>query len=237
MNRRNPNTFTLLTVVSLLVTSLSASVTTAAIVPFTEDFSTGSANWTDNTSAPLSWSPAGSFNGSSYVSSSFNFVGLTTGDPAILFRGEQAVNPVDSASGGAFVGDWISDGVTELSFFIRHDAGVPLGFFSRVTPANPPVGAIGLSFIPIPSDTWVPITVAINASNPAIIYETGDFSSIFDGIGNLQVGVSTPDVLAGVDQVVNFSLDNISIVPEPASLLLLTGGALVLARHRRRKGV
>jgi len=236
MFRRNLNVVNFICAASLLIVGLSADVASATVVPFTEDFSANAANWTDNASAPAAWSATGSADGGSFVSSSFNFVGSAANDPAILFRGQQAANPVDSASGGAFVGNWISDGVTELSFLIRHDAGVPLGFFSRFTPASPPVGVIGLSFTPIPSDTWVPITIAIDPSNTALIFETGNFASIFDGIGNVQVGVSAPAGLAGVDQVVNFDLDKVSIVPEPATLLLLTGGMLTLARRRRRKG-
>ncbi len=235
MFRRNLNVLNISCVVTFLVVGFSAGVSSATVVPFTEGFSADSANWTDNASAPANWNAAGSFDGSAFVSSSFNFSGSAANDPAILFRGQQAANPVDSASGGAFVGDWISDGVTEVSFLIRHNAGVPLGFFSRFTPASPPVGAIGLSFIPVPSDTWVPITLAVDASNTAIVYEAGNFSSVFDGIGNVQVGVSAPAGLAGIDQVITFDLDNISIVPEPATLLLLTGGAMMLVRRRIRK--
>ncbi len=235
MFRRNLNVLNITCVVTLLVVGLSAGVSSATIVPFTEDFATGTANWTDNVSTPATWNAAGSFDGSAYASSSFNFVDSETNDPAILFRGQQAANPVDSGSGGAFVGDWISDGVTELSFFVRHDAGVPLGFFSRLTPASPPVGAIGLSFIPIPSDTWVPITLAIDASNPAIVYEGGSFASVFSSIGNVQVGVSAPADLIGIDQIITFDLDNVTVVPEPVTLLLLAGGGLMLARRRMRK--
>jgi hypothetical protein len=56
---------------------------------------------------------------------------------------------------------------------------------------------------------------------------------VFGRIGNLQIGVTVPEALAGVDRDITFRIDKPAIVPEPGTLAILTIGALVLLRRRR----
>jgi hypothetical protein len=206
----------------------------AASVPFVEGFDTGTSGWLDNASSSLSFVASGGQDGG-YVATQFNFVGSSAGGQGpVLFRGNA------TASGGAFTGNWIIDGVGTLSAWVRHDADVPLTYFARfATPAGFP-GAIAIDFTPVASsagpDGWTRIDFAIDpASTQFVSFEGSDFASVFSSVGRVQIGVSIPAALAGVDRVVRFDLDTVGIAaaaPEPASCaaLLALLGALALRR-------
>ncbi len=214
---------------SLVFVGVSAA--TAAVVPFTEEFAADSAGWRDNPgTTPLSWSPVGGPDGGSHAATTFNFVNQAAGGTPILFRAQDEFG----SSGNAFVGNWLTDGVTEFSAFVRHEAGLPLTFFARFSnPSNFP-GAVGLNFAPVPSGVWTRIAIGIAPGNPQFInFETSDFNTIFSSIGHVQIGVSVPAALAGVNAPFAFSLDKPTIVPEPAAVLLLGIGAAALLRGRR----
>jgi hypothetical protein len=205
----------------------------AATVPFTESFDAGSADWFDASGgSPLSWNPAGGEDGA-FASSTFNFVGSAEGDTPVLFRAQDEFGAAGS-SGGAFIGDWISDGVTTFSAFVRHDANVPLTIFTRFSsPFNFP-GAVAIQFAPVSPDTWTEITVPIDANNPQFVtFEGTDFGTVFGNIGHVQIGVSVPAELAGVDQAFTFGVDTASIVPEPATASLLLISTLGVWMRRR----
>ena len=211
----------------------------AATLPFDEEFSAGDSGWRANNNqvGSLGWSASGGADGGGYVSTSFNFVSSTAGAQGpVLFRGPA------SASGGAFVGNWIAQGVAELSFYARTDATVPVNFFARfVWPVGFP-GAIAVSFTPVsglPAGEWTKLTFAISASNPQFVsFEGSDFNTVFSSVGTVQIGVAIPTSLAGVDQAIGFSVDDVAIraaVPEP-SAAALSGAALglaILAGRRR----
>lgn len=200
----------------------------AAVVPFTETFTQNSSNWYDRPGvAPLDWSTSGGPDGSAFATTTGNFTALGTGDPLVLFRAHDEFN----SSGGAFVGNWVTDGVNGFSASVRHDAGVPLNFFVRfASPANFP-GANNVFFLPVPSGTWTELTAAL--PNPNLIFE-GPFTynQVFGNIGHVQIGVSTPASLAGLNALFDFDLDNVSIVPEPGALTLLVLGAAAMLKRR-----
>jgi len=203
--------------------------TRAAIVPYTETFTSDSANWFNGPGvAPVGWTATGGPDGSAFATTTANFAASQPNAPAVLFRGQDEFN----SSNGAFVGNWVSSGITAFSADVRHDAGVPLNFFVRfASPANFP-GANNVFFIPVSSGTWTTLSTAL--PNPSLIFE-GPFTydQVFSNIGHVQVGVSTPTALAGVDASFDFDLDNVSIVPEPATLaLLLLGGMFTMRRWR-----
>ncbi|MBI4719155.1 MAG: PEP-CTERM sorting domain-containing protein [Planctomycetes bacterium] len=217
---------------------LAASPLSAATVPFTEDFATDHANWFANSAgtAPLVFNAAGGPDGGSFASTTLNFANLTQpGFSAPFFRGQENFN----SSGGAFLGNWITDGVSTFSLMLRHDAGETLQFFTRIAmPANPPPGGGVLSFVQVPSGVWTPVSLAIDPTNPALQFLEGPgFGQIFSNVGRIQVGINIPPGLAGADRVVSFALDKVSVVPEPATLALLGAGALVVLRRTRRRSV
>lgn len=217
--------------VTLLGTSLTAR---AATVPFTETFSADAANWRSaGGTANVDWTATGGAgDGGAFANTTFNFVGSAANDTPILFRGQDEFG----SSGGAFVGNWVTGGVTGFGAAVRHDAGVPLNFFVRfASPANFP-GANNVFFVPVPSGAWTNLFAAL--PNTSLIYEGPlTYNQVFSNIGHVQVGVSVPAARAGVDSGVHFDLDNVRIVPEPATLALLAiGGLAIAARQRKRVG-
>ena len=217
-----------------VATTVLASEVRAATVPFTETFNAGSANWFDSPgTAPLAWNVFGGPDESPFASTTFNFVNSAANDTPVLFRAQDEFG----SSGGAFVGNWVTDGVTGFNASVRHNAGVPLNFFVRfASPSNFP-GANHVFFIPVPSGAWTPLSAAL--PNPNLIFEGPlTYAQVFGNIGHVQLGVSVPQGLAGVNAPFSFDLDNVGIVPEPTSLALLLLGAGVVGRKvtRRRLG-
>jgi hypothetical protein len=218
----------------LLAMMLPVQGARATTVPFTEEFSSGPANWTNNASAPLSWSASGGVADSAFAFGSFNFNATAANADVVTLRASQSAG----ASEGAFFGDWIADGVDEFQAFVRHDAPVPLTFFMRfASPFNFP-GAVAINFVPVLPNQWTLVNVPIHPGNPQFVtFEGTDFTNVFDGIGNIQLGVRTPEALAGMNTSITFGIDSVSVVPEPAALALLgAGGLAVLGGRRRRAG-
>lgn len=203
-----------------------------ATVPFTEDFDNGSANWANNASQPLDWIAAGGVEDGAFATTGFNFAGSQANADLVMIRGSQMLG----ASGGAFSGNWITNDVTNFDVYVRHDAAVPLTYFVRfASPLNFP-GAVAIQFAPVPPHTWTLVQIPIEVSNPQFVtFEGSTFASVFDDIGNVQIGVRVPQALGGMDVDVHFGVDRVSIVPEPAVLMLLNGGTVLgLVRRSRR---
>jgi len=229
---------------SLQVLGIYESQSVQAItVPFTEDFDAGAANWLNfNSSALLSFHATGGPDGSSFASGTFNFKNSAFGDQGpVVFRGTTSL--VGASSGGAFFGNWITGGVGKFTAQVRHDATVPLTFFTRFAdPTNFP-GGFAIHSAPVPPNVWTDLTVDINASNPQFVsFEGATFADVFDDIGNVQLGVTIPQELAGVDLEINFDLDQpaISTVPEPATFALAAlaccGVLMGAGQKREQKG-
>jgi hypothetical protein len=213
------------------------SVSSAAVVPFEEAFTSDSAGWLNNTFAPLNWVSTGGSDSGGYGQTTFNFVNTPETGPMdqgpVIFRGGPG------ASGSAFVGNWIADGVTNFSTYIRHDAAESLLVFARfASPVNFP-GAVGVDiFTSVAPNTWTQINIPIvDAFPPFVTFEGSDFNTVFSNIGNLQIGVNAPAGVAGVDFGVTLELDQVRIVPEPGSMLLglLASMAFFSRRHRARR--
>lgn len=203
----------------------------AAVVPFTESFDTNDAGWLNNTSGTPTYSATGGPGGAAFISESHNFVGNVNNDTIVLFRG----NSSNNASGDAFVGDWITDGVSSFSFDLRHNFSAPVTLFARfASPAGFP-GGVAVAFAPVTPNTWTNVSFDISPSNPAFVsFEGSNFNTVFSNIGIVQVGVFVTPGVAGVDQNADFDLTNVSIVPEPTSLALIGLGGLMMLRRRSR---
>jgi len=211
----------------------------AVTVPFTETFAVDNAGWEDNVNDPLAWVPSGGPDGSSYASGSFDFTDFVEPFPGagpIVFRG----NGADDASGDAFVGDWILDGVLELSAFVRHDAPVDLEFIARLAgPQNFPAVALTPPGNVVSPNTWTEIVFEIPGSfcTPESFDPTATCEDILASIGRVQFGTDAPQDLIDQGLSVTFDLDNVTVVPEPGTGLLLGSSLLGLAACTRlRRG-
>lgn len=219
------------TVSVAVAATLTASSFAGVTLPVTEDFNSDAANWRNaGGAANLTWINSGSFDGSAYVSGALNFMNTVEGDTPIAFRAQDEFN----SSGNAFAGDWLASGATEFSAWVRHDAPVPLSFFTRFSgPLNFP-GAIGVEFAPALPNTWTQITFAIDPNNPQFVsFEGSDFASVFSNVGHIQIGVNVPLALAGAGQTFTFDLDHARLIPAPGAASVLAMSGLVALRRRR----
>jgi len=205
----------------------------ALVVPFTEEFAAGNANWTTgNTNLAASWSASGGESGGSYISSTGTV--LSTGFGAIVFRGNASAD----ASGDAFVGNWITGGVSTFSAYVRHDAPVDLNFYARLDAGAGRAGST-VDFS-VPSGTWFQLSVSVTDTASSFqSYGAGTFATVFNNIQNVQIAMSTNQAPAVLGQTYNVGLDKVSVVPEPRtwSLLGLTAGIATFFRLRRRKSL
>lgn len=193
----------------------------ALTLPYEEGFSASNAGWADAVNAPVGWVASGGSDGGGYVSQSYNYFGYSSafGGGPVLFRANDGAD----ASGDAFVGDWLANGVTEVSLFLRHDAPVPMEVFLRVaTAANFP-GAVIPYFGVVAPGAWTEVTFVIDANSPACIGEGVTCAQALQNVGNLQFGTGAPELLTGLDQAFTLDIDQVSIsaVPEPTTALLL----------------
>ena len=185
----------------------------ALLVPFTEDFTSGAANWLNGSSTAPGWSATGGVDGGGYISAP----GAITagGFGTIVFRGNASAD----ASGDAFVGDWISGGVSTFSAYLSHDAPVALNFYARLDAGSGRAGStVDFSVAP---GAWFQLEVPIvNAPTSFQSYGAGSFATVFNGIQNVQIALSATQDPSTAGQTYNVSLDRVATVPEPSAFAL-----------------
>jgi hypothetical protein len=242
-------------VAALATVAVSSSAALAVTNPFTETFTADGASWGSGQTSSFTAAahsstggPAGA--GDGFISATRNH---TTGSTVVVLRGQDNFN----SSGDAFVGNWQAAGVTTLSFDVMHNnTSAPSGvtFFARfAVAANSPAFSVQ-STTPVPANTWthitIPVSLADYQANPSLWnYEAAplgdpalEYASIFSAVANVQLLAAPTGTTPTTGSPVPFtySLDNVSIVPEPASLaaLGLVAGPLLLGRRlgRRRVG-
>ncbi len=212
----------------LVLVGLCGGAASATTIPFTEDFDAGVSNWRDSNSLDtLSWFATGGPDGGTYVSTSYLVPDPIPPFGAILFRGHDGFDSSDDN----FVGDWITGGVSEFSFWVRHDALDPLQIFARFATADNFPGAAGISFEPVLPNVWTEIVIPIFDGSPNIILEGFPFGDVFSNIGNVQIGINVTADMIG--KTITVGLDKASITPAPGGLMILVLGAF---RRRRRRG-
>lgn len=204
-----------------------------ATVPFLEDFTSGVANWADMSGGNvLSHVAAGGPDGGAYASTRQSLVNLTDQNVA-LFRAQDEFN----SSAHAFEGNWLTQQIGQFSTYVRHNAPLPLNFFTRFSgPGNFPGGA-AVKFAPVLPNTWTLLNFAINPSNPEFVsFEGSNFNAVFSNVGHIQVGVTVPAALGSNPALFTFDIDKAAIVavPEPSSCIagILAVTAWCLVRRR-----
>lgn len=223
----------------LLTIACLATPAAALTVPFTENFSTNNSNWglasspsSTYISAPYVATGGPNGVGDGYITSLHTLGSSTQGQ--VIFRGQ---NGFDS-SGDAFVGNWLTAGITQLRFFVRHNAEIDLTIGARFGVSNNSPAASVLNLDKVSPNVWTEVRIPItNAVTPGISYnqEGGTFAGVFGALGNLQILAQRETLATGTQ--VQFDVDRISIVPEPSSVVLagLGLGALALAAWKRRR--
>ena len=211
----------------LAVAATSIVPAQALVVPFTEDFVAGASNWLNGTNSAPTWSATGGVDGGGFISAP----GAITagGFGTIVFRGNASAD----ASGDAFVGDWISGGVSTFSAYLYHDAPVALNFYARLD-AGAGRAASSVDFSVAPG-AWFQLEIPIvNSSTSFQSYGAGTFATVFNGIQNVQIALSATQDPSTAGQTYNVSLDRVAIVPEPGTLGLVASGlaAICLLRYR-----
>jgi len=215
--------------------TLSAGAAAALTVPFTEDFTSTVVGWEDSINNPLTYVASGGPDGGSYASGTFNYFNFTNpfGGGPVTFRGQDE----DSASGLAFVGDWITGGVDSLSIWVRQNTSETLSYFLRVAgTANFP-GAVINSTTLVAPNTWTQVTFDIDPASPLCFGEGVTCAQALASVFHVQFGTTAPAALTALNQAFTLDIDKVSIssVPEPGVALLLAGGLAGLAWQGRRR--
>ena len=208
-----------------------AAASEAATIPPTEEFAADVSAWEDAAGNPLFWEPSDSVDDSAYASADMNYFGFSSpfGGGPVVFR----ANGGDDASGDAFVGEWLGEGVTLVSAWVRHDAPADLVFFLRIASSFNFPGAVFAGTDPVAPDTWTQVLFAIDPNSPLCTGETVSCAQALASVGNLQLGTDAPAVLVALDQAFAIDVDKVTIVPEPGTGLLLAAGFGLLGLLRR----
>ena len=200
---------------------MGASLSSAATIGFVEDFDASVAGWEDTNNNPLTWVASGGVDDGSYASTTYNYNGYTSpfGGGPVTFRASFS----DNASGGAFVGDYLTEGVGAISVSFRHDAPEPLTLFMRVASAANFPGAVINQAMSVTSGDWTTVLFELDPSNPLCIGEGISCAAALSNVQNLQFGTNAPAGLVDDDFAYTLDIDRVSIlpVPEPSTALLM----------------
>lgn len=221
--------------IAIAVVACFAVNSQALLVPYTEDFTAGPANWRNGTNGTPFWAPFGGVADGAYIAAQATID--TNGFGPIVFRGNNA----NDASGDAFVGNWLAGGVNLFTVVVRHDAPVPLGLYVRLD-AGAGNAASSNPFLVAPNQ-WTLLSIPIiNSLGPGEVFQSygaagTNFGLIFGSIQNVQIALSANQAPQTAGQTYNIGMDRPRIIPEPGtSALLLCGGlaALGATLWRRR---
>ena len=208
-----------------------------SVLPFTEGFNNGASNWLNGGSQTPNYASNGGLSNSGYISTSATID--TTGFGPIIFRGNNST----SASDKAFVGDWLSAGVSEFSAYVWHDAPVALNFYARFDRGQGNAASSNNHLVAPSTWTLLKIPIVNSLGSTWQVFQsygaagsTG-FSAIFSSINNVQIALGASQDPSTHGQTYTVGLDRVSIVPEPGTGILMGIAAIALAQGRRnRKG-
>lgn len=209
-----------------------ASSAHAGVIGFRESFVTDTAGWRSATGAAnLNWSAAAGDMDASFVTSNFNLSTAVAGDDhqAVL-----VAHSMYNSSNCGFVGRWIDDGVTGVTFRFRHNLTEAIRVTARFAPVTDAPGCIVATSQLVQANTWTTISFDLTRESPDIIsFEGARYMACLSNVHSMQVGFSVSNTLAGQNFEGSFSMTDFTVVPAPAAgALLLAFGA---AGGRRRR--
>ena len=224
---------------ALLTTS---SATAVPVDAYAESFPGTNANWVygpGSGSGFATWESTGGPDSSSHISASMNTASSATNSSLVLFQGRLNNN----ASNGEFVGSWLDGGIYRLSAWVRHNAPESLPYFARITNTAGFPGAGIIDGTLVAPNTWTKLEYDIDVSKigTTIIPETvppatdlSTYISVFSNVGRVQFGFNVPASMANSSTSYVYQLDQVSVVPEPAAVVLVLSSAGLAWMRRRR---
>jgi hypothetical protein len=228
---------------ALVGCSLSVSSALAVSVPYSENFDSSNQNWKNsvsNLSQDATWVSGGGPGGAGDAFIESTITTPASGTPSsaqVVFRARNTVN----SSNNEFFGDWITENVTRIDLWVRHDAPTALDLGLRIPTSMGFPAMLGRFPDPIQPNVWTLLSMDINDTNPELLDETGpthnNFNPVFSNVTYLQLFAN----LSGLPNstTVHFDLDRVTIVPEPSTWLMAglglpALGLAIRARRRRR---
>jgi PEP-CTERM motif-containing protein len=210
---------------------------------FTENFNTNDAGWRGRTTGQvLDYLSTGGFDNSGNVSHPSTIpadtpAGTLVQNPNPMAASGQIIFRANgSASGGAFTGNWLTSGINRVTAYFDHDfAEQDMDFFVRLSRA-PGQAAVFFGDTLVDADTG--FTRVDFEITPANFSPAGfaDYPTVLSSVADFQFGAMLRNAVTpanpGTD--VDFSLDRVSLVPEPSSVLLMLGVAAAATAYRRR---
>ncbi|MCA9296623.1 MAG: hypothetical protein KC983_08895 [Phycisphaerales bacterium] len=207
--------------------AMTADVIAVEPLPFTEMFDTDASNWRDVGGVnDATWFATGGVDDSGYISTTLNVPDPVPPFGVLAFRAQNDFG----SSNGAFEGNWLTAGVSQVSLDVRHNGAEPIQMYIRVAGANGEPGAVVLNFAPVSAGAWTTVTFDISPSNPGLIPEGVPFETAFSNVGRFQIGAVPGSGL--VNTSLTLDIDNVTLLPAPGVLFALAPVALM--RRRRR---
>jgi len=215
----------------------------APVAPFTEEFPTDPAQWTDGPPTGfatwvLSGGPSGASDG--YIAAPADATALPENASVVLFRGNSTTSPSIHASGDKFAGDWLNGGINQFSAWVFNGSPYSVPLFARFTQPSGGTGVAAFNGTTAAPNSWTQLSFVIAPSeiNTTLFPEgpSSLYSSVFGNMGRIQIGFNVPAAMATAGGgVYTFGLDKVAVnTPEPTSLLLGLGAAAFVATRRRR---
>ncbi|MCP4002420.1 MAG: hypothetical protein GY727_16080 [Gammaproteobacteria bacterium] len=219
----------------ILLLFLFMGGTSQATVVALETFEGGANGWLDRDSVAPTEHASGGHDGGAYISYTGEIATNTAsfGSALIQFRCQNTA----CVNGNTFMGDWISEDVTTLSYWFKHDSDISLEAYVRIG-SSAGGAASWLSGVLMPPDTWYQLVLQID--DPSI-FDPGfggkTYNHIFTQVGKLQPGIFFAEPVVYTESAVTFSIDDVQLnaVPIPAAVWLFASGLAMLGFTRRKK--
>jgi hypothetical protein len=123
--------------------------------------------------------------------------------------------------------------VSHVQAYVRHNFDqFPIEFYVRLT-NGPAVVFFADQTVP-PSDDWQLVNFEISPAN--LTFAGGTFNGVLSNVQNFQIGARIQGVVANPgDPTLLFDADQISLVPEPSTMLIFLGFLFGLLPWRGRR--